>query len=156
MKTHWKKLHNPDFLGAWDLDEGQDMVLNITSVTTEKVKNSDGKEEDCIVLKTANTKPFILNATNAKTITKVLGSPYIEDWAGQSIQVFSTKVRAFGDVVDALRVRPTKPKQKLRELNADEFARMLEAISAGKLDKAQAKDRYALTPDQLTALNATK
>ena len=52
----------------------------------------------------------ICNATNAKTITKVIGSLYIEDWQGSKIQLYSAEVSAFGETVDALRVRPFPPK----------------------------------------------
>ena len=53
---------------------------------------------------------MICNATNAKTITKVAGSPYIEDWKGVKIALYSEEVSAFGETVDALRVRPYPPK----------------------------------------------
>jgi hypothetical protein len=30
-------------------------------------------------------KPMILNRTNAKTISKLLGSSYVEDWSGKRV-----------------------------------------------------------------------
>ena len=27
--THWKKFHNPDYLGSYSLDPGKDMILTI-------------------------------------------------------------------------------------------------------------------------------
>ena len=54
-------------------------------------------------------KPFIINRTNAKTIQKVLGSPFIEDWAGKTITVFATTTSVAGEVVECLRVRPSLP-----------------------------------------------
>lgn len=112
MKTHWKKLSNPDYLGAYALDPGQDLIVTIRSVGNENVIGSDGKKEECIVahFKERDVKPMIINATNAKTVTKLLKSPYIEDWAGRKIQLFVDNVKAFGEVVEALRVRPFLPK----------------------------------------------
>lgn len=110
-KTHWKKLSNPDYLGAYALDPGKDMILTIRSVAEENVIGADGKKEDCIVMRfQENVKPMIINATNAKTIQKIYHTPYIEDWAGCKIQLYVAQVKAFGEVVDALRIRPTVPK----------------------------------------------
>ena len=108
--THWKKLHNPDYIGAYALDPGQDLIVTIESVAVETVTGADGKKEQCMVARfKGDTKPMILNATNSKTITKVLKTPYVEQWAGKSIQLFSATVKAFGDTVEALRVRPFVP-----------------------------------------------
>ncbi|MEN6312757.1 MAG: hypothetical protein ABFD25_00760 [Clostridiaceae bacterium] len=114
-KTNWKKLQNPDYLGAYSLqdDNGKnfEMTLTIKSVRSEEVKGPEGKEE-CIVLRFAeNVKPMVLNATNAKIITKLYKSPFIEDWSGCKIIVYVEKVKAFGDVVDALRIRQKIPTQ---------------------------------------------
>lgn len=152
MKTHWKKLSNPDYFGSWSIEEGKDLIVKIVSVSTEMVKNTDGKSEECIVAKLEGQKPFILNATNAKTITKVLKTPYIEDWAGKHIQLYVTQVKAFGDVVDAVRVRSFAPEVKKPTVNVDRFAKMLEAINAGTYTKEQAKTQYALSADQLKKL----
>ena len=111
--THWKKLTNPEYLGAYSIEDGRDLVLTIKSVGIEKVVGADGKKEDCVVCHwVENAKPMILNSTNMKMITKLLNTPYIEQWAGHKIQIGVEKVKAFGDVVDALRVRKSLPKDK--------------------------------------------
>ncbi len=111
--THWKKLTNPDYLGAYSIEDGRDLVLTIKSVGVEQVIGTDGKKEDCVVCHWAeNAKPMILNSTNMKMITKILGTPFIEQWAGHKIQIGVERVKAFGDVVDALRVRKQLPKDK--------------------------------------------
>ena len=112
--THWKKLTNPDYLGAYALEPDQDLVVTIKSVSNELVASADGKKETCMVMRfVENVKPMVLNATNSKTITKLFKTPYIEQWAGRKIQLFiQTGVKAFGDTVDALRVRPFLPVEK--------------------------------------------
>ena len=80
----------------------------------EKVIGSDGKKEECLVIRykeKVGPGKMIVNATNAKTITKVAETPYIERWRGTQIQVYTEQVKAFGDVVEAIRVRNFKPKQ---------------------------------------------
>lgn len=117
MKTHWKRLSNPDYLGAYALDPGQDLIVTIRSVGEEKVMGTDGKKEDCTVahFSESGVKPMILNSTNCKTITKIYGSPYIEDWTGCAIQLYTAQVKAFGEAVDALRIRPYRPAVKAPE-----------------------------------------
>ena len=105
-QTHWKKLTNPNYLGAYSIEDGKDLILTIRNVRQEVVIGSDGKKDECIVCYfQENVKPMILNTTNCKTIEKLTGTPYIEKWAGHRIQIGVEKVKAFGDVVDALRVK---------------------------------------------------
>ena len=112
--THWKKLTNPDYLGAYALEPGQDLIVTIKSVANEVVTGTDGKKETCSVMHFAeNVKPLVLNATNSKTITRLLKTPYIEEWAGRKIQLYVEQgIKAFGDIVDAIRVRSFLPVEK--------------------------------------------
>ena len=109
--THWKKLTNPNYLGAYSIEDGKDLILTISAVRQEEVIGTDGKKEECMVCYFSDAgKPMILNTTNAKQIQKLFGTPYIEQWAGRKIQIGVEKVKAFGDVVEALRVRTFPPK----------------------------------------------
>jgi hypothetical protein len=109
--THWKKLTNPNYLGSYALLPGQELVATIDLVKNEEVIGPEGKKEVCSVLhfKEGGVKPMILNATNFKTIAKLFKTPYIEHWVGRQIIIYSEKVKAFGEVVDALRIRPYLP-----------------------------------------------
>ena len=113
MKTHWKKLTNPDYLGAYSLagENGYaEKVVTIERVQQETVTGTDGKKEVCMVARLVGEKPMILNAASCKAISKVAGSSFVEDWSGTSITLYVQQgVQAFGNVVDALRVRPKAP-----------------------------------------------
>ena len=109
-ETHWKKLINPDYLGAYSLDPGKDIVLTIRQVRKETVTGADGKKEECIVCYwQEDQKPMILNVTNCKTIAKLMKTNYIEHWVGHRIQIGAEVVSAFGEKVEALRVRKQLP-----------------------------------------------
>lgn len=108
-QTHWKKLTNTNYIGAFDLIPGQELKITFESIAKETVKSSDGKDEMCIVARIKGAKkPMILNKTNCKIITKLLDTPYIEDWAGKSVIIYAAKVKAFGEMVEALRVKNQK------------------------------------------------
>jgi len=112
-QTHWKKLRGTsEYLGSWSLEPGKDLIATIDRVGTESVVGEDGKKSDCVVahFKEKNILPMILNATNLKTIQKIYKTPYVEEWSGRAIQLYIAQVKAFGDVVDALRIRPIVPK----------------------------------------------
>lgn len=109
-KTHYKKLSNPNYIGSHDLfDEygkAKDYTLTIKTVVKEMVKGMEGKEEELVVCYFDGAKkPMILNKTNLKIISKKLDSPFIEDWKGKQVTLYVAKVKAFGEVVDALRIR---------------------------------------------------
>lgn len=141
-KTHWKKLNNPDYLGAYALDPGEDMILTIKKAGKETFVGTSGKREEGLLIHfSENVKPMICNATNAKTITKVAGTPYIEDWNGVRIAIFSQEVSAFGETVDALRVRPFPPKL---EIFCEECGQVIKAAH-GKSPRqlaAYTKEKY--------------
>ena len=112
-KTHFKALMRPEYLGAYSIEDGKDIVLTIDFIRVETVTGSDGKKEELPVCHwKEDQKGMILNSTNMKMIAKVLGSNYVEDWSGRQIQIGIEKVKAFGDLVEALRVRRYAPKQK--------------------------------------------
>lgn len=147
-KTHWKKLDNPNYLGAYSLMDGdtKELVVTIDKVVVEEVKSARGSES----LKVAyleNQKPMILNVTNCKTISDMFGTPYIEDWAGQKITLYVAKVKLKKDTVEALRVRSKKPIIKLPELTPDharwDGARL--AISEGNTTIEAIKQSFTLT-----------
>lgn len=110
VKTHWKLLINPAYVGAYCIQ--QDTTVTVESVTREMVKGEGGKSEECTIIHLKDSKPFICNRTNAKMITKLYGSPYIEDWVGKSFILYPTTTKVAGETVECLRIRPTKPTTK--------------------------------------------
>lgn len=156
--THWKKLTNPNYIGAYCLDPGQELNVTIQKVVREIVTGPDGKKEECTVAYLKDQKPFILNATNSKAITKALDTPYIEQWAGKTITVYSAKVKAFGDVVDALRVKLKAPVIKLPELHPghQKWAAAMGAMANGNTTIDDIKRNYFLTPENEKTLCNSK
>jgi hypothetical protein len=117
-KTHWREIHNTDYLGAHDLvSEGiDDIVLTIKSAKKKSVKDQNGKDEICLVCEFEGSKPMIINATNSKAIEKVSGTPFIEDWNGTRVTVYIQKgIIAFGKKVDGLRIKEFAPKAAVSE-----------------------------------------
>lgn len=109
-KTHWKSLQNNDYIGAYAFQPGEEKTVTISTVGVETVLGAEGRKEDCTVVHfEGDVKPLILNATNSKMIQKVLQSPYIEDWAGRSIVLGVETVSAFGERVEAVRVKKKQP-----------------------------------------------
>ena len=145
-KTHWRKMTNPNYLGAYSIEDGRDLILTIAYVRQEDVIGSDGKREECAVChwKERDFKPMILNVTNMKAIAKVTGSPYIDDWVGHRIQIGTEQVRAFGTITDALRVRPEKPKEARQvEIPCEECGELI-------------KPAYKMSVEQLAAYTADR
>lgn len=109
---HWKQAFDYKYTGAYELQPNEEKVVTIKKVCKEEVNSTDGKKSMCLVAYfNESSKPMVLNKTNCKTIEK-LYSPFTEEWIGKKITVFAQKVKAFGDTVDALRIRPTRPIEK--------------------------------------------
>jgi hypothetical protein len=109
-ETHWKKLTNPNYLGSYAFDPGEEKIVTIDHVEQEEVIGQEGKPSLCIVAHLVGEKPLILNKTNCKAISKLLNTPYIEEWGGHRITLCVQRIKAFGDDnVEAVRVKPKLP-----------------------------------------------
>lgn len=145
MKTHWKKLENPDYIGAYSLEAGKDLTVIIESVKRELVTGQGGKKEECTIAHLKNQKPFILNRTNMKTIQKIYDTPYIEEWTGKQITLFVAKIRAFGeDNVECLRIRDKAPQKPEFTPSNARWEGALKAMKEGSVTIDQLKEVYTI------------
>ena len=152
MKTHWKKLSNTDYLGAYSIEPGKTLTVKIKEVKKELVKGEGGKSEECIVAQIEGQKPMILNRTNCKAITKIYNSPFIEDWKGKEITLYVAQVKAFGDLVDALRIKEVKPELSELTPTHEKWEGAKEAIKAGTYTIEQLKKHFKITPENESKL----
>lgn len=110
--THWGKTRDVNYLGSWDVEPGKDLILTIKSIGQETVENPVEKTKEVktvIHFVEQGYKPMILNTTNKKAIATALDTPYIENWVGNPIAIFTKRVKAFGKESDALRIREKAP-----------------------------------------------
>ncbi len=114
---HFKVLFPSLYLAAHDLG-GKDVTLTIRNLIVEDIKTDHGTERKPILyfVETAKKaektgteeKRLVLNKTNATTIAKMYGAE-VNDWKGKRVTFFATVVSAFGEDVEALRIRPSPP-----------------------------------------------
>lgn len=143
-KTHWKKLTNPNYLGSYAFQPGEEKIVTIKEVRREIIQNERGKEECTVAHFVEDVKPLVLNKTNCDTITKVWGTPYIEDWSGHKIILKVKKVSAFGDLVDAVRVSKERPAENAEIFICESCGRPV-AAGSGRTAKeiaAATKNKY--------------
>ena len=150
--THWKKLRDPNYIGSWDIEQGKELVVTLESVSKELVTGPEGKKEYCTVAKLKGMKPMILNATNAKTIAKVCGSPFIEQWQNKRITLYVAQIKAFGELVDALRIRATAPELPTLNESHPKWASAKQSLKDGKVTIDQIKANYKLSKEDEKAI----
>ncbi len=107
--TNINKLRNPNYLGGWDLQDASgktvDIIVTIKEVKQEETFNQKSQTmEPVLTVYFQEVKPIILNATNRKTLCKVTETEYIELMVGKRIQLTTKKIRAFGEMHDAIRI----------------------------------------------------
>jgi len=152
-KTHWKKLTNPDYLGSWDIGETKsEKTFKIIDVKQEMITGQGGSKSECTVMYMEGSKPMILNKTNAKSITKAYDTPYIEEWVGKSITIFVSREKAFGELMDCLRIRSKAVEKKKPTLTDKRFTDSIEAINKGQFTKEKLLAQYDLKPEQIKTL----
>lgn len=98
------------FLGGWSFENG-DETLTIKSIGEEEMYDAEtgGKKKGLVCHFEEKDLPMVLNVTNCDTIAEVVGSDKLADWIGRKIIIGTSKIKAFGKMHDAIRVRNTKP-----------------------------------------------
>lgn len=138
------KSFNSSYIGGWTFEDG-DKVLTIKDVQPMMVrneKNQSGEEKMCILFEETD-KPMVLNSTNNDTITKVLGSSLFDNWIGKQILIGTEKVKAFGDIWDAVRVRPELPRLKPTDpITPEQIAQINGLIETGAITNANMMLKY--------------
>lgn len=109
MIESWEKVIDPNFINAELIGtEGAEKVVTIKDIdfaecyddgSKKKVQKQSVFFEEC--------KPLVLNKTNAKTLKKLFSpnSDSPKDCIGHKVALKVEKVKAFGKVVDAIRIR---------------------------------------------------
>ena len=102
------------FLGGWSFADG-DKVLTISKVGEEEFRDAEsgGTKKGLVIHFKEEELGMVLNVTNAATIAAVTGTDVMDEWVGKKISVGTSKVKAFGQVHDAIRVRSEKPDDEL-------------------------------------------
>lgn len=146
-KTHWKKLVDPRFIGAYALPNGDDMTVTIEHVQLETITMMGGKKEDHSIAYIKGQKPLILNVTNSKSIHKLYG-PFIEDWAGKQVTLFASTAKMGGEMVECLRIRPSVAVKKLQAITDDRLIKALGQIKAGSYSMEKLRAGFVITDTQ--------
>lgn len=123
------------YVRAADLG-GREIALQMARCIMEKMSAGEGRpEEQKPVLYFAKaTKGLVLNRTNAMTIAAAYG-PETDAWAGKWVTLYATRVKAFGAMHDAIRVKtgggPSKPTPPVEEHPLDDLE---DVVDDGDLD----------------------
>lgn len=139
-KTHWLQSPNKNYLGHWDLPDGNDLILTIESAKWEEVKNPiiNTVEAKRVVRFKEDVKPFICNQGNAQSILKATGVKFMDDSKGQRIQLYVGihKDTRSKENIDCIRIRPIKPVLTKPELTPkhERWNEAKTAIKEGKKD----------------------
>lgn len=149
--TNINKLRNPNYLGGWDLQDASgktvDIIVTIKEVKQEETFNQKSQTmEPVLTVYFQEVKPIILNATNRKTLCKVTDTEYIELMVGKRIQLTTKKIRAFGEMHDAIRI-VSKPSSQLSAVEQPKQVDEVDCIA--RLEKA---DTVALLAEIWAAL----
>jgi hypothetical protein len=161
-KTHWREIKQTEYLGGHDLADGKggfrEIVVPIKRAMKKKVQDIQGDSTDELVLEFADgTKPMIMNVTNSRVLAKLLKTAYIEDWAGKEIVIGTEKVKAFGEVFDALRIRPYLPKKQAPTVNCVECGKPITPYKGAPAETIIAKSTEELgAPTCIPCWNAKR
>ena len=117
----WEKIIDPDHIGSELIGPvGSEMIVTIKDIgMSECYDEKLQKKVNKVTLFLEETRPLVLNKTNARTLKKLF-SPTTdtpEACIGHQIKLAVESVKAFGKVVDAIRIKEYT-EQKCEECGA--------------------------------------
>lgn len=135
-----------EYLGAEDIDPGEEPVLTIKALYFGAVTLSSGKEEkeviefvESTVPGIKNVRPMVVNATCRKALKKLYKSTSAEVLEGKRIKLYVIPEGArnprTGEKVDCIRIRPEIPKAVAADIACAECGEILKPF--GKMSAAQ-------------------
>lgn len=165
-KTHYRKVFKSDHLGSADLEEmiedKKRLVFTIDKVLQyEKTddRNSGvsvaGKRISANIAYLKGAKPLVLNATNSKTMAKMTGSKYVEDWAGTVIELYiDSTVKMGKEIVGGVRIKPTAATPIKPKLTPDHkrWEEAKTAVQTGETDLDALRENWDITQENFDLL----
>lgn len=137
-KTHFRKAFDSPYLSSADIVEATVLTVRCVKLEPDKTKKTKDLFNTAYFVEKEirpgeKLKPMILNATNSKTLSKLTGKPFIDDWNNVSVTVYVDHNVKFGkEVMEGLRISPMAPAR--RTLTPDMAAKWEQAKGAYKRD----------------------
>lgn len=96
-----------------DLEDGRDHIVTVERVSQQNLAAPGQPEQKrWVVYFQEYDKGLGLNATNGKTLCKLFGTEEMDEWVGRQCTLYvKDDVEFQGDIVSAIRIRPTSPKK---------------------------------------------
>ena len=133
----YRAMFDSEYVGAWDLPPGKDVVVTIASVSKGEVTGQGGRKARKPIVKfVGREKGLLANKTNARAIAGMYGNDTAA-WVGKRVALYATRTMMGSEEVDCVRVRPTIPKGQ--------------KIANGKAEAAEKRD-FQPTDKEIAAL----
>jgi hypothetical protein len=121
-KTHYRKAFDSPYLSSADITGPTILTIRCVRLEPDHTKKTKDQFNTAYFaekeLRPGETlKPMILNATNSRTLKKLAGSPFIDDWNNIPVTIYVDNAVKFGrDTVEGLRIKPEAAKVQKPEL----------------------------------------
>lgn len=146
-KTHYRKAFNSPYLSSADIVEPTTLTVSHVLLELDRTKKTKDKFNTAYfvekeIRKGEPLKPMILNATNSKTMSKLAGTAFIDDWRNVRVTVYVDSNVKFGkDILEGLRINPNPPSRGvLTPANTAQWANAKAAYKRdGNLDAVLAR-----------------
>jgi hypothetical protein len=100
------------YLRCTDISDVVDTVVTIGSYEEVFVGQGADAQKKFVLYFNELDKGLVLNATNGKTLTKMLMSDEMDNWIGSKITLYVKDDVSFkDDIVSAIRIRNKRPKE---------------------------------------------
>lgn len=157
-KVSWKKMKKSPYLTSAAFDGAERIVLTIKNAHQGMTQGlAENSPHNIIEFVEPGYKPMLVNATNAKVISFLAGSEYLEDWPGTVIELYTIDgVKAFGAIHDGVlrvsRKKVNKAKPILNEANK-KWNYVIDKLKDGSTTLDVVRGYYEIAPEVEAKIN---
>lgn len=110
----YRSMFDRDYIGAWDIPAGKDVVVTICKVEARKLRNKTAANTKPVLFFVGKEKGFACNKTNGKAIAGMYGND-ADKWIGKRISLYATTTTFGSETVECIRVRPMIPQSSKQD-----------------------------------------
>ena len=156
-KHHYREASKSDHLAKEDLIGLQSpIIMHIEHCEWFNQRKISGtKKQNCIVafFSDKSLKPWVINQTNCKMISKEVGSQYVEDWSNFNMEFYvDHNVKMMGEVVGGIKIRPCEKFEEMLPTHRD-WSLAIDKVRGG-FSKKNIEQYYTITDENYNMLLA--
>ena len=146
MSSHWRKILEMPYLNGSEL--AGEIVVTIKEYKTENFfsPSTKKKEDHTILYFNEFEKGMVLNSRKAQAIERLLKTPLMDEWNGQTLTLFARDEKHFGVIFPVITIKRGEKKKVVLTAKHKRWEVAVEKLASGETDMDSIKKSFEVSP----------